>query len=124
MNHAEHNEQAALFHWAALMERKHPELALMYAIPNAARRSPRQGAWMKAEGMKAGVPDVHLPVARGRYTGLWIEMKAGKNKPTPEQRRRMDALDAEGHLCVVCYFWRDAAAVIEKYLSVAKKGEE
>lgn len=117
MNHAEHNEQAALFHWAELMTRKHPGLDLMYAIPNAARRSLRQGAWMKAEGMKAGVPDVHLPVANREHIGLWIEMKAGKNRPTPEQRARMAALEEQGHLCVVCYCWRDAAAVIELYLS-------
>ena len=119
MNSVEHNEQAALFRWAAMMERKHPELALMYAIPNAARRSPRQGAWMKAEGMRAGVPDVHLPVPVPGFAGLWIEMKAGKNKPTPEQRKRMEALEAHGHLCVVCYCWLDAAAVVEKYLGRA-----
>jgi len=121
MNSVEHNEQAALFRWAEMMKRKHPELELMYAVPNAARRSPRQGAWMKAEGMKAGVPDVHLPVANGSYIGLWIEMKAGKNKPTPEQRKRMADLEHVGHLCVVCYCWLDAAAVIEKCL--AGKGE-
>lgn len=121
MNHAEHDEQAALFRWSEIMKRKYPELDLMYAVPNAARRSPRQGAWMKAEGMKAGVPDVHLPVASGSYIGLWLEMKSGKNNPTPEQRRRMGALEAVGHLCVVCYCWLDAAAVIEKYL--AEKAE-
>lgn len=117
MNSVEHNEQASLFRWAGHMMRKYPKLDLMYAVPNAARRSPRQGAWMKAEGMKAGVPDIHLPVANGRFIGLWIEMKAGKNKLTPEQRRRMDELTHVGHLCVVCYCWLDAAAVIEKYLN-------
>lgn len=118
MNHDEHHEQAALFAWAVMQQARHPELALMYAIPNAARRSPRQGAWMKAEGMKAGVPDVHLPVPVRGYCGLWIEMKAGRNKPTAEQKRRMEDLRSVGHRCVVCYSWDEARREIEKYLAL------
>ena len=121
MNSVEHDEQAALFRWAEMMKRKYPELELMYAVPNAARRSPRQGAWMKAEGMKAGVPDVHLPVANGSYIGLWIEMKAGKNKPSEHQGRYMEALRKAGHRTVVCYSWASAAKDIEEYLSMPRR---
>ena len=117
---SEHAEQVALFRWAALMRKKYPELALMYAIPNAARRSPRQGAWMKAEGMKAGVPDVHLPVSNGSYIGLWIEMKV-TTKPTKAQSEWMKALAAVGHKCAVCYSWGEARAVIEEYLAHGAK---
>ena len=113
----EHYEQVALFQWAAMSLQAHPELDLMYAIPNAARRSPRQGAWMKAEGMKAGVPDVHLPVARGPYIGLWIELKAGNNKPTQQQALRIAALREAGHRCEICYSWDAARSVIEEYLN-------
>jgi len=118
-NHREHDEQVALFRWSAMVsESQYPGLDLMYAIPNAARRSPRQGAWMKAEGMKPGMPDVHLPVRCGDKAGLWIEMKADKNKPTENQKNRMTKLTKAGHVCVVCYSWQEAVAAIDRYYAL------
>lgn len=121
MRSQEHHEQVALFRLAALHERRYPELTLLYAVPNAARRSPRQGAWMKAEGLKAGVPDIHLPVAAGGYIGLWIELKAGRNKPTEAQERWHNALKAMGHKVCVCYSAQAAWDEITRYLD-AKVG--
>ena len=121
MKSVEHDEQAALFRWAEMMKRKYPELELMYAVPNAARRSPRQGAWMKAEGMKAGVPDVHLPVAAGGYIGLWIELKAGRNKPTDAQARWHEALRALSHKVCVCYSAQAAWEEITRYLDAKSR---
>lgn len=113
----EHNHQAALIRWAALHTKKYPELKALYAVPNAAKRTARQGAWMKAEGLRAGVPDIVLPVPRGTYAGLFIEMKAGKNKPTPIQMEWHRVLREVGHRVEVCYSWLAAANVIEKYLN-------
>jgi hypothetical protein len=122
--HREHYEQVALFQWAALMQGRYPELGLLHAIPNAARRSPRQGAWMKAEGLRAGVPDVHLPVARGGCIGLWIELKAGKNRPTGPQLEWLSALREAGHRVAVCYSCAEAVREIEGYLGISKEGEK
>ena len=121
MRSPEHYEQVALFKLAALHAKRYPELALLYAIPNAARRSPRQGAWMKAEGLKAGVPDVHLPIASCGYNGLWIELKVGKNRPTEAQKQWHDALRAMGHKVCVCYSAQAAWDEITGYLD-AKAG--
>ena len=49
-------------------------------------RDIRTAANLKKEGVKRGVPDICLPVSRGKYHGLYIEMKAGKNKPSKEQK--------------------------------------
>lgn len=57
-------EQRALFQWAAMAAVGHPELKLLYHVPNEGRRSAITGARMKSEGMKPGVPDICLPVAR------------------------------------------------------------
>lgn len=115
----EHDEQVTLFKGVELMKQKYPELRLMYAIPNAARRSPRQGAWMKAEGLRAGVPDIHLPVGRNGFSGLWLEMKIGKNRLTPAQAEYIGLLREEGHLVEVCYSWSEAMFVVETYLKGA-----
>ena len=52
-----------------------PELKLLYHIPNGGTRDPIEAKHMKEQGVKRGVPDLHLPVARGKYHGLYIEMK-------------------------------------------------
>lgn len=114
---SEHQHQANFFHWAALNEKKYPELALLYAVPNGGHRHVLVARKLKAEGVKAGVPDIHLPVPRGKYAGLWIEMKAGKNKPTPAQVYWHALLREVGHRVEVCYSWPSAANVVEKYIN-------
>lgn len=112
----EHQEQAALFQWAALMEPRLPELRLLFAIPNGGDRHPAVAAKLKAEGVKAGVWDVLLPVAQHGYIGLWIEMKAGTNNLTNEQAAWGRAMTEQGYLCSTCYSWTAAARRIVTYL--------
>lgn len=118
---SESEEQCALFQWAEMMSRKHPELSLLYHIPNGGARSKGTAGRLKAEGVKSGVPDLCLPVARGKYHGLYIEMKVGKNKPTANQVKWIDALIHEGYQAKVCYGWQDATQVIERYLKGAEE---
>lgn len=113
----EHLEQVALFQWAGLSVGKYPELLRMFAVPNGGFRHPSVAAKLKAEGVKAGVPDIHLPAARAGYHGLYIEMKAGKNKPSEAQIEWMTDLEDAGYACYVCYSADKAAAVIESYLN-------
>jgi hypothetical protein len=93
-----------------------PELALFHAIPNGGFRTKVTAAKLKAEGVKAGVLDTHLPVARGGYHGLWIEMKYGRNKPTEEQKWWIEELRSQGHFVTVCYGWEPAAETLEHYI--------
>jgi hypothetical protein len=114
---AEHDIQVAFFEAVRLNTPRYPELALMYAIPNGGHRDVRVAVKLKAEGVKAGVLDVHLPVARGGYIGLWIEFKFGKNKPSPEQQVFMQALVEQGHCVWICYDWPIAWEIVEGYLA-------
>ena len=75
---------------------------------------------LKHEGVKAGVPDLVLPTGRGGYFGLYIELKVGKNKPTEKQLEWIDQLKEQNYYVKVCYGWREAADVIEKYLIQTK----
>ena len=117
----ESEEQQALFQWAGLMQGRHPELALMYHIPNEGKRSAAQGARLRAEGLRKGVPDICLPVARGGFAGLYIELKRTKGgKTTPEQEQWISALSEAGHCAVRCDGWQAATVVIAEYLSLGK----
>jgi len=53
---SEHEEQVALLDWASLMSNQWPELSLLFAVPNAGKRTHATANWLRAEGMKAGVP--------------------------------------------------------------------
>ena len=109
-------EQICLFRWAAYSSGAMPELKLLYHVPNGGKRDIATAKKLKAEGVKAGVPDICLPVARGKYHGLYIELKVGKNKTTENQDMWLEALNKNGYYTDVCYGWEEASKVITDYL--------
>ncbi len=113
----EHEEQVSLFQWAELAAIKRPALGLMFAIPNGGKRHKATAAKLKAEGVKAGVPDIFLPVPVGAYHGLWIELKTQTGKPSPKQQVWLKALAAQGYQAAVCYGWMQARQVLLAYLN-------
>jgi hypothetical protein len=119
---SESAEQTALFCWAALPEQqlKYPELKFMFHIPNGGTRDKREAGAFKAQGVKAGVPDICLPVARGGFHGLWIEMKYGDNVPSDKQLDFIKFLRNQNHAVTVCYSWEQAVLSIESYLGLGR----
>lgn len=109
-------EQEALFQWVSFYRGYCPEVNMLYHIPNGGSRDAREAANLKRQGVRAGVPDLCLPVARMGFHGLYIELKAGKNKPTQKQSEWMNALEIQGYATAVCYGWKAAVEVITKYL--------
>ncbi len=109
-------EQIHLFNWAKQYEDDLPELKLMFHIPNGGKRNITTAKRLKAEGVKAGVPDIFLAVARNGYHGLFIEMKVGYNKPTANQRKWLRELDEQGYQTSVCYSKEEAMEMLIKYL--------
>jgi hypothetical protein len=115
-NEEEHNSQVALFQWAELEQRRYPELALMFAVPNGGLRNKVVAKKLKAEGEKAGVLDVWLPVARGGWHGLVIEMKSKKGKVEPKQKWWIENLTVQKYMVVVCYSFDEAMVTLKAYL--------
>jgi hypothetical protein len=120
MRDAEHIEQCLLMQWAEVAAGRHPELRLLYAIPNGGHRLVSVARKLKREGVKAGVPDLCLPVARGQHHALYLELKAGKNRATPAQREWLDALWAQGNDTHVCAGWEAARDCITEYLALPR----
>ena len=113
----EEQEQIAVIEWAMLMEKQAPELALLYHCPNGADRHPAVAAKLKKQGVKPGVPDLFLPVARGTAHGLYIEMKRQKGgRVSEDQKAWMEALTQQGYACVVAHGAEEACDVIWHYL--------
>jgi len=115
---SEHLEQKNLFYWAALQEARHPQLGLMFAVPNGGLRNMLVAKKLKAEGVKSGVPDIFLLAPVDPYHGLVIEMKFGKNKATEKQIEWLNKLQCEGYYTTICYSWIEARDIICKYLGI------
>jgi hypothetical protein len=113
---SEHGAQVALFKTIGLLANQRPELALLFAVPNGGHRLVAVAKRMKAEGVRAGVPDMCLPVARGPHHGLFLEMKVGRNKPSADQLWWIEQLRAQGYYCQVCYDWTKAVEILIDYL--------
>jgi len=119
----EHQEQSMLIAWARMTEGTYPELALLHAIPNGGWRHKATAGRLKAEGLKPGVPDLCLPVPRGKYAGCYIEMKSRKGRVRQSQRWWLDRLNEQGYLAVVCKGFAQAVDVITEYLGAVESDE-
>ena len=114
---SEHDEQCALFEWADIAKQKYPELSLLFAIPNGGKRDIQVARKLKAEGVRAGVPDIFLPVPRKNYHGLFIELKYQRGRATQNQLRWLHVLMNYGYNCKICYGWEHAKHTITQYLT-------
>ncbi len=117
---SEAQHQASVIKWSQQpsIRAKWPELALLYHIPNGGTRDAIEGRHLKQQGVKRGVPDLCLPVARGGYHGLYIELKTEKGRMSDAQEWWGKHLAAQGYSWEVCRGWESAVRVLEWYLSL------
>ena len=111
----EHQEQCTVIQYFDLKYKEHR--GRLFAIPNGSYKSRAAASSSKREGLRAGVPDLMLPVARKVYHGLFIEMKRTKGSITSkEQKDWHEYLNGQGYLCVVCKGAQSAIYVIDDYM--------
>jgi len=136
----EHSHQKAFFQWMAISAQpRYPKARLCFAVPNGSKlmgtgttAGKIEGAKMKAEGMRAGVPDVFLPVpvtvrhAPGLQVlnhGLYIEFKKPGREKQEWGGRSVDQVKwhrdllPEGYAVATCYGWQAGAHVVALYLA-------
>lgn len=116
----EAQHQTALFKWAIqpTIRAKWPCLKLLFHVPNGGTRDPIEAKHLKQQGVKAGVPDLQLPVPRGGYHGLWLEMKTESGTTSPAQDWWIAELSEQGYFATKCHGWESAVRVLEWYLSL------
>lgn len=110
----EWHEQAAFFGWLEWYKNQHPEAGLCFAIPNGQYRPGQR----PEAGMKAGVPDIFCPIARGGYHGFFCEAKHGRNRETPEQLAWIEALRQQGFYVCVAYEFNGMQEEFEAYMNL------
>ena len=107
--------QQACITWFAL---QYPQLwdnKRLHSIPNGGKRNVITASILKAEGAVSGVWDLHLTIPRGLLCGLFIEVKAGKNGLTVEQKAFKESHKTE-YAFAVCYSLEDFMRAIKEYL--------
>lgn len=114
---SEDTEQEVVIQWVRMNSGKWPELSLLHHIPNGGSRGKSEAARFKRMGVLAGVADLHLPVARGPWHGLYIEMKYGEGRLSNSQKDFLKLAAEQGVYCIVCYSAEDAIEVIRQYVS-------
>jgi hypothetical protein len=116
MRVSEHDEQAALIRWADWQQRIYPELALLFAIPNGGHRHKAVAQKLRLERGKAGLPDLCLPVARGGYHALFLELKVASGRLSRAQAAWLRALRRAGNNAQVVFGQDQARAVLIQYV--------
>ena len=102
-----------------------PQLKWLHAIHNQGHGDAIRGAKARAEGVKAGVYDLFLPVPiskliieERRWHGLYLELKVGNNKPSDIQVEFGDDMKAAGYAVGVAWGWLEARKIILDYLGL------
>ena len=108
-------EQENVIKWARDNEKNYPFLWMLHSSLNGVKLSKIQAGKAKASGMLSGVPDLFLPVPRGSFCGLYIEMKSATGRIMPSQSRYLSAVSDFGYSAVVCYSANEAIKTIENY---------
>lgn len=90
----------------------------VFHIPNGGYRNKAEAAHLKAQGVRPGVPDLCVPVARYGYHGLYIEMKAKKNgRVSAYQQRWLALLRENGYCAYVCNGAGAAIRLLDQYMT-------
>lgn len=118
----EDTEQVKVIIWAEKNVHNYPQLKWLHHIPNGGSRDSGEAIKLKQMGVKRGISDLHLPFPCGKYHGLYIEMKYGKNRTTKEQAEFLQDMKAAGHCVAVCHDAQAAVKLIESYINLPAKG--
>lgn len=114
----EHHEQKLFFQMVDVAPRtKHLPI---YAVPNGGHRHKATAGKLKAEGVRAGFPDINVDVPCGTaYHGLRIELKRQSrslSSVAPAQSAWHKLLRQHGYAVAVCYGALEAWGVLTAYL--------
>lgn len=110
----EHYLQVCLFY---LVETKYPDVyPMMFAVPNGGHRSAGVAGQMKAEGQRAGYPDIGIDIPTALYHGFRLEVKTDKGRPHKEQKDWQERLTKYGYLSLIGFGFDECWSMIEQYV--------
>lgn len=117
MIRAENEIQRAIVQYLAAVA---PDV-LVYAVPNASRRSRDGRAGNAVPGLTKGVPDLALVLPKGQ--AAFIEVKSGVGKLSPDQRAFRMRLISMGVPCATCRSVDDVRLALRQWSVATREAE-
>ena len=110
MSYIESKIQQSCVQWFRLAYRE-PKY-LIFAVPNAGKRSARGGNKMNAEGLRKGAADL---VVMGKDKLFFVEMKTGdkKSKQEPDQKEFEQIVSNLGFNYYICRSFDEFKTIID-----------
>lgn len=109
---SEHDLQVTCVNWFRMV---YPQY-LIYAIPNGGARTPAGARALKAEGVLAGICDLHIPIACKGFHSMYIELKNGKsNNLNENQKKVIPILESYGNMVCVCRTFDEFREAVSAY---------
>lgn len=115
--HSEHLIQAAYFAELAIKARRDPIYNMIFAVPNGGKRHISVARYLKAEGVKAGVPDVVGLIPNKKYHGFVLEFKTAKSRATKSQKVWLASLADLGYCAAIVRSADEAIRVTDSYIN-------
>lgn len=111
-------EQIVQINLVAWFNYTYPELENhLFHFANERKCSLQYGATLKRMGVKKGVYDIFLSVPHNDKAGLWLELKVGRNKATPEQLEFGKLMNKNGYKAIIVWGLDAAKNAIQSYLN-------
>lgn len=114
--HPEYDIQCCIVRW---MANEFP--GILFTISLGGVRLP-MGLAVKAKkaGYQKGTPDIQIFEPRGKYHGLFVEVKTDKGKPDEEgnQERYIDELNKRGYCATFGYGEKEIKKIIKIYMGL------
>lgn len=114
---SEYDEQCAVVEYCDAMG------YICVHVANEGKRRPLTAERLKKAGMRPGFPDLLIPMARGAYHSLFIEMKDRGGRPTDAQVDWILKLRAQGMCAWVCVGAVSAIEIIDRYMALGAGAE-
>lgn len=87
----------------------------IFHVPNGGHRSQREAARFKKMGVLPGVCDIIISIPRGKWHGMFAELKLGNNDLSAHQEEFIKEHEAD-YYCVVCWSVSEFMNEVNKYL--------
>jgi len=111
----EYHEHCAVVDW---LLRQYPD-TLMTIAPNGIKLTMMQAVRFKMMGYKAGTPDILIFEPRGKYHGLFVEMKREKKGVVSDKQKEfLQRANDRRYYSVVCNGFESAKNVIDSYFKL------
>ena len=112
----EQHQRSLVDWWKWACKKYHVPERLLFHPPSEGVRSVVFASRLKQVGWRKGMADIQLFVPSSRYHALFIELKAMKGRPQPEQLAYLADLRAQGYAACLCYGDEAAISCIMDYM--------